>query len=106
MKSRLLPNEVEYRRAFEQVRPHLTELQWNLLEAHFHAPGHIASAGELASVAGRDTYRATNAAYGGLGIRLRRALGRPRRHGEDQISILVGFWSRDDMHEFARLEMH
>ncbi len=88
MASRRLPIVAKYRAAFEAVRPKMTPVQWKMLEAHFLAPDHTATAGEIATAAGSSSYQMTNSAYSRFGRRLRDALGRPAPRDH----VLVGIF--------------
>jgi predicted HNH restriction endonuclease len=88
--SELPVSKKQYREALEQIRTQISPIQLRLLEAHYLAPEHAATAEELALAAGEE-WRVTNLQYGLLGTRLRRALGRPKAAGEEQATILASF---------------
>jgi hypothetical protein len=108
MASKRLPSVAQYRAAFETVRPKITPTQWKMLEAHFLAPDHTATAGEIGIAAGRagDTsYLTTNSAYGRFGRRLWEALGRSAPKGHVLVSIFSDFLAPDRRNPYWRFVM-
>jgi predicted HNH restriction endonuclease len=85
-----VPSATRYRAALRQIRAQITPLQWRLLESHYLAPDHTASAEEIA-LAGGKPWQVTNSQYGRLGTNLRRALRQPLVRGEQQSTILAFF---------------
>jgi hypothetical protein len=105
MASKGLPSAGEYRAAFEKVRPKITPRQWKMLEAHFLAPGHSATAGEIATAAGSAGtrgYTTTNLVYSSLGRRLWAALGRSAPKGHVLVGIFSDFSPPDHRNPFWR----
>jgi len=108
MVSKRLPKVKEYQVAFETIRGKITPIQWKMLEAHFLAPDHTATAGEIATAAGRTgsrSYTTTNSAYARLGRRLREALGRPAPKGHAQVGIFSYFIAPDKRNPYWRFVM-
>lgn len=100
-----VPSTSRYLAALKQIRNLVTPLQWRLLEAHYLAPDHTASAQEIALAAGK-SWRVTNSSYGRLGTNLRRVLGQPLAMGEQQSTILAFFERPNESFRFWRLVMH
>jgi predicted HNH restriction endonuclease len=97
----------DFRSAFSAVRSHITVIQWKMLEAHFYAPGQVATAGELGLAAGyppRVAYRITNAVYSALGRRLRTELGLPARQ-KVLIEVFARGLPRDSSHPQYRFAL-
>ncbi len=69
-----VPSTKEYVEALLQLESNITTKQRALLEAHYRAPGHKATASKLAAAVGYTGHRAVNAQYGKLGSMLRKAL--------------------------------
>lgn len=108
MTSKRLPSVAEYRTAFETVRLKITPIQWKMLETHFLAPNHTATAGEIATAAGNtgiSGYRITNSSYARLGRRLRRALKRPAPRGHALVGIFSYFLAPDHHNPYWRFVM-
>lgn len=98
----------EYRAAFETIRSKITPIQWKMLEAHFLAPEHTATAGEIATAAGSTgsrAYTTTNSAYARLGRRLREALGRPAPKDHVLVGIFSDFIAPDQRNPYWRFVM-
>lgn len=85
-----IPSAGRYKVALQQISSQISPLQWKILEAHYLAPDHTASAMEIALAAGKQ-WRATNLHYGHLASNLRRYLGVPLQTGEQQTSIVANF---------------
>jgi predicted HNH restriction endonuclease len=101
-----VPSASRYRIALKQIRTQITSLQWRLLEAHYLAPDHTASAQEIALAAGQP-WQTTNLHYGRLGTNLRRVLDRPlASRREQQSSIIASFEAPNDHTPFYRWVMH
>ena len=104
-RSMRIPSATKYRAALEQIRPHITALQWRLLEAHYLAPDHTASSEEIALAAGKP-WPVTNLHYGRFGTNLRRALRQPLARGEQQSTILAFFEPPNERFQFYKWVMH
>jgi predicted HNH restriction endonuclease len=100
-----VPSASRYRAALKKIRAQITPLQWRLLEAHYLAPNHTASSGEIALAAGKP-WQVTGLHYGRLGTHLRRALGQPLASGEQQSTILAFFEPPNERFQFYRWIMH
>ena len=70
------PTAAEFQRALRDIRP-LAPHHVRLLRAHYMAPGHTATATELAVAVGYDGYTAVNLHYGKFAVRVCEALGVP-----------------------------
>src|SRR5438034_7862303 len=101
-----VPSVKRYCSALKAIRNEMSEVQWRMLEAHFVAPQHRITAGELATVAGHKTYRSTNSIYGRLGTQLREALNQQLGENEQQSTILAYFLPPDVDSPWWRFEMH
>ena len=66
----------EFQRALGAICP-LAPHHIRLLRAHYVAPGHTATASELAAAVGYESYTAVNLHYGKFAVRLCEALGIP-----------------------------
>jgi predicted HNH restriction endonuclease len=100
-----VPSAANYYTALKEIREQITPLQWRLLEAHYLAPDHTASAEEIALAAGK-SWKATNLQYGLLATNLRRSLGMPLALGEQQSTILAFFEPPTESFRFWRWVMH
>jgi predicted HNH restriction endonuclease len=100
-----VPSASRYRAALEQIRDHITPLQWRLLETHYLAPNHTASSEQIAWAADRP-WQVTNLHYGRLGTNLRRVLGQSLAKGEQQSTILASYERPDESFRFWRWVMH
>src|SRR5271165_5807033 len=108
MASKRLPTVADYRAAFEIVRPRMTPTQWRMLETHFLAPNHTATAGEIGIAEGRagsTSYLTTNSAYGRFGRRTWEALGRSPPRGHVLVGIFSDFLSPDRRNPYWRFVM-
>lgn len=98
-----VPTVAEYKRAFLKCRPLLPGKRYlEMLKAHYRAPDHTVTAGELAEAVGFPSYSAANLQYGTFACDLCEALGRPREHG---VAILVTFSGRELGDELIRWTM-
>jgi putative restriction endonuclease len=77
----------DYLRAFDAVRDDITNLQREMLLAHYSAPDHSVSARQLAAAVGLANFNAANLHYGKLGRSLFSVLGKPA--GADNVFILA-----------------
>ena len=103
-----LPSDTDYKKAFEAIRPKITPTQWKMLEAHFLAHEHTATAGEIAAAAGSKGsrgYTTTNLVYSSLGRHLWGALRRPVPKGHALISIVAEFIAPDLHNPYWRFVM-
>jgi predicted HNH restriction endonuclease len=99
------PSSSRYVVALKQVRAQITGLQWRMLEAHYLAPNHTASAQEIALAAGK-TWSVTNLHYGRLATKIRLALDQPLAGGELQSAILAFLEPPNQSFPFWRWVMH
>lgn len=100
-----VPSASRYRPALKQISGQITPLQWRMLEAHFLAPNHTASTGEIALAADK-TWSVANLHYGRLATKIRLALDQPVVSGELQSEILGILKKRDQSYPFYRWVMH
>lgn len=70
-----VPDAGRYADALGRLAERLSDVQRSLLVAHYLAPGHAATARELAEAAGLAAWQAVNSQYGQLGTMMRDALG-------------------------------
>jgi hypothetical protein len=73
-KLRPVPDATRYAGALTRLSDQVSDLQRALLVAHYRAPGHAATARELADAAGVSGWQVVNSQYGRLGSMLREAL--------------------------------
>ena len=66
-----LPTTAEYRRAFNEIRPRLSENQMKMLGYHLRRRSPV-TATELADLVGYKDWRGVNAQYGRVGMLLRK----------------------------------
>lgn len=97
------PGVAAYKAAFLACRTVWADLDLPMLEAHYRAPDHTLTAGELAAAVGLPSYSAANLRYGIYAGHLCKALG---RKPEFNIEILVSFSGGVPGSEFIRWTMH
>lgn len=69
-----VPDAARYADALTRLSGQLSDVHRSLLSAHYRAPGHAASARELAEAVGAAGWQVVNSQYGRLGTMLRDAL--------------------------------
>ena len=77
----------DYLRAFDAIRDDISDLQRQLLRAHYSAPNRSVTARRLAIAVGLANFNAANLHYGKLGRLLFSVLGKPA--GADNVFILA-----------------
>jgi hypothetical protein len=78
-----IPTAEEYADAFAALDARIKKNQWAMLHAHYGAPDHTMTAGELAQAAGYKEYATANMQYGALAHMLADYLGyEPPRRGD------------------------
>jgi 5-methylcytosine-specific restriction protein A len=77
----------DYLRAFDAIRDDISNLQLQMLLAHYSAPDHSVTARQLAAAVGLANFNAANLHYGKLGRLLFSVLGKPA--GADNVFILA-----------------
>lgn len=88
------PSVTEYRMALNAVGA--TELQRQILELHYNAPGRTITATEVARVLGFNHYSTVNGQYGRLGRRIREYLGSAADSIDQRLGMLVTFHRRNN----------
>lgn len=84
-----IPRPEEYERAFLAIEGRITPAQMAMLQTHYHAPGRVITATNLAHAVGYEIYQAANLHYGLLAQMVREELGRPDSGTE--LDVLVSF---------------